>query len=52
MLEWFEPLDLVRSLDQQVVPATSTALETVEMIFEQMGYEESSRLGRAPSAAR
>jgi thymidylate kinase len=52
MLEWFEPLDLVRSLDQRVVPATCTALETVEMIFEQMGYRESSRVGTAPSAAR
>jgi hypothetical protein len=36
MRAWFDPLDLLPSLDQRVVPANSAAVETVEMIFEQM----------------
>ena len=52
MREWFDPLDLLPSLDQRVVPATSAAVETVEMIFEQMRFEGSARAGTPPSAAR
>jgi predicted kinase len=52
MREWFDPLDLLPSLDQRVVPVTSAAVETVEMIFEQMRFERSARTGTPPSAAR
>ena len=52
MREWFDPLDLLPSLDQRVIPATSAAVETVEMIFEQMRFEGSARAGTPPSAAR
>ena len=52
MREWFDPLDLLPALDQRVVPATSTAVETVEMIFEQMRFDGSSKAGTPPPAAR
>ena len=52
MREWFEPLDLLPSLDQRIVPATSAAVETVEIIFEQMRFEGLARAGTPPSASR
>ncbi len=52
MREWFDPLDLLPSLDQRVVPVTSTAVETVEMIFEQMQFKKSEGAGAPPFAAR
>ncbi len=48
--DWYQPLDVLRSVTERVLPETSTLADTVDMILAESGLRRVNRLARTKSA--